>query len=74
MQAIKLSEEIIEKLDKVPSYTAIAALEICQLIIRERDTKASCSQFAQYLSQLTSKTESPDLNVSAAQVETASVS
>ena len=72
MQTIELSEKIMETLDAIPSYTANAALEICQSLIRERDTRTACLQFSQGLSKLSALRELSHSEAEPAQFETSS--
>jgi len=43
MEAFALAKKVMEALGDAPSYTAKAALEISQALIREEDAKQVCS-------------------------------
>ena len=52
MQAIELSQKIIMLFSDVRSNVAINALDICRILIRERDFNEICSQFSPDASKL----------------------
>jgi hypothetical protein len=54
MQAIELSQKIMMLLEKTHSQVAFNALDICRVLIRERDFNEISSQIA--LSELTQET------------------
>jgi hypothetical protein len=70
-----LAEELMVLLDGVHSQTANSAMEICRILLRDRDfneSKAACLQWNQELSQLSRVNLQYDSTVSQPLSDTAS--
>lgn len=55
MQAIELSQKIMTLLEEVHSQVAINVLDICRVLIREKDFNAASSRVLSELPQETSR-------------------